>query len=180
MTRLIGYARTSTLEQVAGFDAQLRDLAAIGCETVYREQVSSVAERAALEDAIEACGPGDTLVVTKQDRLARSLRNLLDILDRLEARGASVRILALGFDTATPTGRLVLNVLGSIAQFEREIMLERQVEGIARARADGKYRGRKPRPERGEARRLWGEGRTAAEIMAATGLSRSTVYEVAI
>jgi DNA invertase Pin-like site-specific DNA recombinase len=179
MTHLIGYARTSTVEQEAGFDAQIRDLSALGVKRIFREQVSSMSERAQLDAAIDACQSGDTLVVTKLDRLARSIKNLINIMERLEAKGARLRIIAIGLDTSSPTGRLTLNILGSIAQFEREIMLERQKEGIAKAKADGKYRGRKPK-DKTAARRLMAEGRTVAEIMAATGLGRSTVYEARI
>lgn len=174
--KLIGYARTSTIEQQAGFDAQVRDLKAAGATTIYREQVSSLAERAQLEAAIAALKPGDILIVTKIDRLARSMKNLIDIMQRVDDSGARLRILAIGLDTSTPTGRLTLNILGSIAQFEREIMLERQREGIAAARAAGRYKGRKPR-DKSVALALIREGRAVAEIVAATGLGRSTVYE---
>jgi len=141
---LIGYARTSTLEQIAGLEAQREALRAVGCERLYEEQVSSVAPREALREALSYCREGDTLMVTKLDRLARSVRHLGEIIDGLEARSISLRVLDLGLDTGTATGKLMLNVLGSVAQFEREMMLERQKEGIARAVASGAYRGRKP------------------------------------
>ncbi|WP_289015871.1 recombinase family protein, partial [uncultured Methylobacterium sp.] len=134
---LIGYARTSTLEQEAGLDAQLRDLAALGCEKVFKEQVSSVAPRKQLDAALEFARSGDTLVVTKLDRLARSVTHMGSILAALEAKGVALRILNLGVDTGTPTGKLMLNVLTGVAQFEREMMLERQREGIAKAKAEG-------------------------------------------
>ena len=89
----LGYARTSTLEQIAGFEAQKRDLLAAGCTKVFAEQVSSVAERSQLEAAIDYLRDGDALVVTKLDRLARSMRDLLDIVDRVKAKGAALRIL---------------------------------------------------------------------------------------
>ncbi|WP_289016029.1 recombinase family protein, partial [uncultured Methylobacterium sp.] len=134
---LIGYARTSTLEQGAGLDAQLRDLAALGCEKLFKEQVSSVAPRKQLDAALEFARSGDTLVVTKLDRLARSVTHMGSILAALEAKGIALRILNLGLDTGTPTGKLMLNVLTGVAQFEREMMLERQREGIAKAKAEG-------------------------------------------
>ena len=90
---------------------------------------------------------GDTLVVTKLDRLARSVPDLVKIMDSLEQKGASLRILAMNLDTDTPTGRLMINLVGSIAQFEREIMLERQREGVAKAKGEGKYNGRVRLPE---------------------------------
>jgi DNA invertase Pin-like site-specific DNA recombinase len=141
---IIGYARTSTTEQVAGLEAQERDLKAAGAERLFKEQTSSVGTRKALEDAIEFSREGDALVVTKLDRLARSVGHLAELVARLERKGVSLRILGMGVDTATPTGRLMVNLLGSIAQFEREVMLERQREGIAKAKAEGKYKGRAP------------------------------------
>ena len=141
---LIGYARTSTIDQEAGLEAQERDLRATGVERLYREQVSSVATREQLEAALDYVREGDALVVTKIDRLARSVGDLCNIVKRIEAKGASLRILAMNLDTSTPTGKLMLNVLGLVAQFEREVMLERQREGIAKAKGAGLYKGRKP------------------------------------
>ena len=144
---LVGYARTSTLEQAAGLAAQRRDLKAAGCEKIFAEQVSSVAARAKLTTALEFVREGDVLVVTKPDRLARSTRNLLDIVDDLEKRGIALVVLSMGgqrIDTRSPTGKLMLTVLGAIATFERDLMLERQREGIAKAAAEGKYKGRAP------------------------------------
>lgn len=138
----IGYARTSTADQVAGFESQLNTLQDAGCEKIFKEQVSSVAVRLQLTAAIEFAREGDKLMVTKIDRLARSVSGLLDIIKQLEQKKVSLCILNLGMDTETPTGTLMLTVLGSIAQFEREIMLERQREGVAKAKEAGKYRGR--------------------------------------
>ena len=114
---IIGYARTSTVEQIAGFEAQERDLASAGVEKLFREQVSSVAARQQLEAAIEFVREGDVLVVTKLDRLARSVAHLSEIVARLEKKGVALRVLALNLDTATPTGKLMLNMLGAVAQF---------------------------------------------------------------
>src|ERR1019366_6834335 len=139
---IIGYGRTSTIEQIAGLEAQIRDLkAAAGAEKLFRENVSSVAPRKQLEAAIEFAREGDTLVVTKIDRLARSVRHLCEIVDRLQAKGVALRILNMNLDTDDATGKLMLQIIGSIAEFERSIMLSRQLEGIARAKAAGKYRG---------------------------------------
>ncbi len=134
---IIGYARTSTIKQVAGLEAQQRELSAAGVERVFAEQTSSVGPRKALEDALDFVRNGDVLVVTKLDRLARSVRDLVAIVDRIERKSASLRILAMGLDTGGPTGRLMLNVLGAVGQFEREVMLERQREGIAKAKGKG-------------------------------------------
>src|SRR6187200_605462 len=96
---LIGYARTSTVEQQAGLEAQVRDLQLAGAQKLFQEQVSSVAKRAQLDSALDFIREGDTLVVTKLDRLARSVRDLLDIVDRVEAKKASLKILAMDLDT---------------------------------------------------------------------------------
>ena len=144
---LIGLARTSTLEQVAGLESQIRDLEAFGCERVFKEQVSSVAEREQLKAALGMLRTGDKLVTTRLDRLARSVQHLGQIIERINSAGASLVILDMGgtaVDTSNSTGKLILNVMSSVAQFEREMMLERQREGIAKAKADGKYKGRKP------------------------------------
>lgn len=177
---LIGYARTSTVEQVAGLRAQERDLAANGCERTFSEQVSSVGERPQLEAAITFLREGDQLVVTKLDRLARSVRDFLEITDRLRRKAVELRVLGLGIDTATPTGKLILNVLAGIGQFERELLLERQLEGIAKAKAAGKYRGRQPtalaRADQVHAMRALGLG--ASAIARKLGIGRASVYRI--
>ena len=127
---LVGYARTSTLEQEAGLEAQRRELASLRCERVFSEQTSSIGSRKALDEALEFVRSGDIFIVTKLDRLARSVPHMWEIVQRLQAKGAGLRIINLGIDTATPTGKLMLNVLGGVAEFEREMMLERQREGI--------------------------------------------------
>ncbi len=177
---IVGYARTSTLDQQAGFEAQFRDLEAAGCEKLFREQVSSVAVRPQLDAALDFVRAGDVLIVTKLDRLARSVMHLGQMIERLTAKGVGLRILAIGLDTTTPTGKLILNMLGSVAQFEREMMLERQREGIAKAKADGKYRGRAPtaRAKADDVRRLAAEGVSAAEIGRRLGIHRASVYRI--
>jgi DNA invertase Pin-like site-specific DNA recombinase len=175
---LVGYARTSTLEQEAGLDAQIRTLTALGCERLFQEQVSSVGQRAALQEAIAFCRDGDTLVVTKLDRLARSVTHLGSILSELEAKGIALRIENLGVDTSIPTGKLMLNVLGGVAQFEREMMLERQREGIARAKAEGAYKGRKPtaRAKAAEIKALAAKGLSMAAIAARLSIGKGSVH----
>jgi DNA invertase Pin-like site-specific DNA recombinase len=180
---LIGYARTSTTDQKAGLAAQLRELSQASCEKVFQEEVSSVDKdgREQLTAALDFIREGDVLIVTKLDRLARSVKHLLEITERVEAKGAALRILGMGVDTATPNGRLVLNLLGSIAQFEREIMLERQREGIAKAKADGKYKGRKPTGDdkvREIIRLVVIEGLSATEAARRAGVARATAYRV--
>lgn len=176
----IGYARTSTTEQHAGLEAQLRDLNAAGIEKLFSEQVSSVAKRDQLEAALDFAREGDVLVVTKLDRLARSVADLVKITERLKAKGVSLQILALNLDTSTPTGKLMINMLGSIAQFERELMLERQREGIAKAKGEGKYKGRAPtaRARSAEVLALRNRGKTIAQIVEDTGISRASVVRI--
>jgi DNA invertase Pin-like site-specific DNA recombinase len=179
-TMLIGYCRTSTADQIAGLEAQERDLLAQGCERQWREQTSALGPRNALEEAISFARSGDSLVVTKICRLARSVADLVGIIDRLEKKGVSLRILSMGIDTATPTGRLMLNLLASISQFEREVMLERQREGVARAKLEGKYKGRKPtaRAKSGQILELDGKGLSREGIASQLGIGVASVYRV--
>ncbi|WP_394224888.1 recombinase family protein [Paracoccus marcusii] len=179
---IVGYARTSTFDQVAGIEAQERDLLTAGCEKVFREQVSSVdvAQRDQLSAALEFLREGDTLVVSKLDRLARSVAHMHDVIKRIADKGAALKILNLGIDTNTPTGKLMLNILGGVAQFEREIMLERQREGIQKAKLAGKYKGRSPtaRDKAVEIKALISNGIGATEISRRLGISRASVYNV--
>ncbi len=178
---LIGYARTSTLEQKASLDSQRESLRAVGCEKVYEEQVSSVAPRESLRAALEFCREGDTLVVAKLDRLARSVKHLGEIVEDLEKRRIGLRVLNLGLDTSNATGKLMLNVLGSVAQFEREMMLERQREGIAKAKAQGKYKGRKPTARMNADRILdhLAQGYSKRETAERLKISERSVYRIA-
>jgi DNA invertase Pin-like site-specific DNA recombinase len=180
MVMMIGYARTSTFDQTAGLEAQHRELTEAGCSKIFSEQVSSVAQRPQLEAALAFIREGDRLVVTKLDRLARSVADLVKITARLEAKSVTLVIRSLNIDTATPTGKLMLNLIGSIAQFEREIMLERQREGIASAKAVGKYKGRQPtaRKQSAEVLELKAAGRKPMEIAAKLGISRASVFRI--
>jgi DNA invertase Pin-like site-specific DNA recombinase len=180
---LIGYARTSTAEQEAGLEAQARDLAAAGCSRTFAERVSSIGPRPELEAAIAFARQGETLVVTKPDRLARSVADLLGIIGRLEAKGVALRVLSMGgsqVDTGTPTGRLMLTMLGAVAEFERALMLERQREGIAKAKSAGKYQGRAPTAQRQAAavRQMKAEGVGPSEIARRLGIGRASVYRI--
>ncbi len=178
---LIGYARTSTLEQKASITAQVDALKALGCERVFQEQTSSVAVREQLQAALEYCREGDTLIVTKLDRLARSVKHLGHIIEQLEGNSVRLRVENFGLDTSTATGTLMLNVLISVAQFEREMMLERQREGIAKAKAEGRYKGRKPtvRMKRSEILDLLEAGLNKRDIASQLGISERSVYRVA-
>lgn len=177
----IGYARTSTEEQVAGLEAQVRDLQAAGCEEVYSEQVSALGDRKELERALEFLRKGDTLVITKIDRLARNTRTLGEIVDDLHRRGIGLKVLQFGNETVDTTGaygRLMLNMFAAFAEFERDLMKERQKEGIAKAKAEQKYKGRKPtaRAKAGDAVTLFLEGKTVSQVAKAVGIGRGSVY----
>jgi DNA invertase Pin-like site-specific DNA recombinase len=177
---LIGYARTSTLEQEAGLESQLRDMKALGCERIFSEQTSSVGPRPALKQALEFARDGDTLVVTKLDRLARSVPHLWQIISQLQAKGVALRIINLGIDSSTPTGKLMLSVLGGVAEFERDMMLERQREGIAKAKSQGKYKGRKPTAQNkaDEVRALKAQGYSMGAIAMQLGIGKGSVHRI--
>jgi len=179
---IVGYARTSTVDQTAGLDAQERDLKQAGAERVFVEQVSSVdvTARQKLAEALSFIREGDTLVVTKLDRLARSVAHLMEVQQTIADKGCSLRILDLGIDTSTATGKLMVTMLGGVAEFERSIMLERQREGIAKAKDAGKYKGRKPtaRAKTDEVLRLKSEGMGPTEIAKTAGIGRASVYRI--
>ena len=174
----VGYRRSSTVDQQAGYDAQLEMLTQAGCDKVFGEQVSSVAERQELDRALEFVREGDTLAVTALSRLARSLPQMVEITQLLNRKGVSLRILDMGIDTSNPTGKLMVNLIGSIAQWEREVMLERQRTGIAVARQQKRYRGRKPvaAPNADAVRALKAEGWGMTQISKKLGISRASVY----
>ncbi len=179
-----GYARTSTDDQKAGLEDQRTKLQAAGCDRVFVEEASAGEgrDRPKLDTLIgDLLDRDDVLVVTKLDRLARSTSDLLRIVRQLDKLGAALRILDLSgsdTDTRSPMGRLLLTVLSAIAQFERELMLERQRVGIAAAKQEGKYKGRKPtaRAKTDDVRRLKAAGIGAAEIARRLKIGRTSVY----
>lgn len=137
----VGYARTSTTEQSP--EMQVEALRAAGCERIFVEQVSGAAkERPVLEQALGFLRGGDTLVVWKLDRLGRSLRHLIELVDGLGRRGVDLRSLQDNIDTATPGGRFLFHVFGAVAEFERDLIRERVLAGIHSARARGRKGGR--------------------------------------
>ena len=140
---IIGYARVSTDDQ--SLDSQTDALSAAGAEKVFADKISgSRRARPDLDRMLEQLRDGDVVTVTKYDRLARSLKDLLEIVEAIRERGAGFRSLAEDIDTTTPAGRLVFHVFASIAQFERERISERTREGLASARKRGRVGGRPP------------------------------------
>ena len=178
---MIGYARVSTSGQT--LDAQLEQLKDFGCDRVFRETMSGArADRPELKNALATLSDGDVLVVTRLDRLARSTRDLLDIVHTIETRGAKLKSLADTWaDTTTPTGKLILTVLGGLAEFERSLIRERTSEGRDRARKAGRHLGRpfKLTPyQRDQALKMRREGQDNAEISRVLGVSRSTISRI--
>lgn len=175
---IIGYARVSTEDQ--NLYAQLDALERAGVQRIFVDKISgSLRKRPELERMLDQLRDGDVVVVAKYDRLARSLRDLLDIVDAIKAHGAGFRSLAEDIDTTTPAGRLVFHVFASIAQFERERISERTKEGLDAARKRGRVGGRPPAlsaAQREEVRRMRDiEGRSLSEIAALFKVSTKTL-----
>ncbi|KIQ79009.1 MULTISPECIES: recombinase family protein [Aeromonas] len=174
---LIGYARVSTGGQ--SLEVQLRALAE--CNKVFQEKVSGASDdRPQLTLLLDYVKEGDVMMVTKLDRLARNTRHLLEISEFLQQKQVALRILNLGIDTSTPTGKLMLTMIGAIATFERELMLERQAEGIELAKRRGVYKGRKPTAmaKGNEVLALVAKGLPRSEIAKRTGISISSVQRI--
>jgi DNA invertase Pin-like site-specific DNA recombinase len=178
---IIGYARVSTEDQ--NLDGQLDALKAAGAERVFADKITGTARsRPELDRLLDQLRQGDVITVTKYDRLARSLRDLLEIVDTIQAHGAGFRSLAEDIDTTTPAGRLVFHVFASIAQFERERISERTKEGLEAARKRGRVGGRPPAlspVQRDEVKRMRDdEGRNLSEIARIFEVSVKTVRRV--
>lgn len=174
---LVGYARVSTGGQ--SLEVQLRALAE--CNKVFQEKVSGASDdRPQLTLLLDYVKEGDVMMVTKLDRLARNTRHLLEISEFLQLKQVALRILNLGIDTSTPTGKLMLTMIGAIATFERELMLERQAEGIELAKRRGVYKGRKPTAmaKGNEVLALVAKGLPRTEIAKRTGISISSVQRI--
>ena len=179
----IGYARVSTDGQT--LDAQIAALKAAGAARIYRETASGAkAERKELVRAMKSITAGDTLLVTRLDRLARSTRDLLNILDAVAKAGAGFRSLAdVWADTTTPHGRLMLTVLGGLAEFERDLIRTRTGEGRARAKARGVHMGRPPKltaHQKREALNALADGSTSqADLARRFNVSQATISRLA-
>ncbi len=178
MGQLYGYARVSTTDQdLAIQEAALRE---VGCTIIRSEKKSGTTTqgRTELQTLIEFARKGDTIVVTRIDRLARSIADLAGIVRTLEANGIALRATEQPIDTSTAAGRAFLQMLGVFAEFETAIRRERQLEGIAKAKAEGVYKGRKPSIDAEEVRRLRGEGVGPSEIAKRLKIGRASVYRV--
>lgn len=178
MSALVGYARVSTADQDPAL--QVRALEAAGCSRVFIDQASgAVRDRPQLAEALRYVRPGDVLVVWKLDRLGRSLRHLLDVVADLGGRDVGFRSLTEQLDTTTPAGRMLFAVVGALAEFERDLIRERTLAGLAAARANGRRGGRPSTVSTAQlrqARRLLAEGSTQTEAAASVGVSRTALY----
>jgi len=173
----IGYARVSTIGQ--NLDAQLKALS--GCEKVFREKISGAKDdRPELQALLEFVREGDSVHVTKLDRLARNTRHLLEVSEYLQSKNVALNILNIGINTATPTGKLMLTMIGAIATFEREMMLERQAEGIALAKQKGKYKGRKATAlaKSNDVIELLKQGVSKPEVSRQLGIGITSIYRI--
>jgi DNA invertase Pin-like site-specific DNA recombinase len=173
---LVGYARVSSAGQ--SLDVQFDALKAAGCEKLFAEKESgtSTDNRKALADAFDFVREGDTLLVSRIDRLARSVGDLETIVATIKRKGAFLKAIEQPIDTSSPAGVAFLQMLGVFAQFETAIRKERQAEGIAKAKADGRYKGRKPTVDAEAVRALKAEGVRPVDIATKLGIGRASVY----
>ena len=176
---LVGYARVSSVGQ--SLDIQTDALRAAGVDKLFAEKVSgrSTDGRDALAEALDFVREGDTLIVTRLDRLARSVGDLFKIIERLSEKNVTFRCLQQsGVDTDSSTGRLMMGILGAVAAFEADIRRERQMEGIAKAKSAGVYKGRRPSIDPAKVREMHASGIKPTQIAAKLNIGRASVYRV--
>lgn len=178
MAAIYGYARVSTTDQ--DLSVQKAALKAAGCAVIRAEKATGTTRdgRTELETLLAFLRPGDTLVVTRIDRLARSLRDLQNLVHELREKGAHLKATEQPIDTSTAAGKAFLDMLGVFAEFETNLRKERQLEGIAAAKAKGVYKGRPPSIEATSVRQLQAEGLGATEIARQLGIGRASVYRI--
>jgi DNA invertase Pin-like site-specific DNA recombinase len=178
MPKVFGYARVSTTDQSTAI--QEAALKAAGAHVVFSERVSGTTRdnRSELAKVLAVLGIGDTLAVTRLDRLGRSLLDLANIANEITQAGAHLRVVEQAVDTSTPAGRAFFGMLATFAAFESDVRRERQAEGIAKAKADGVYQGRQPTIELDQVLALKSSGLGPTAIAAAMGISRQSVYRL--
>jgi DNA invertase Pin-like site-specific DNA recombinase len=177
----VGYARVSSLGQ--SLDTQNEKLLAFGCEKIFQEKRSGATrdKREAVNAALEFCREGDVLVITKLDRLARSMFDLQEITKTLNRKGVDFIVLDQSIDTTTPAGRLTFHLLGAVAEFERDLIAERRNEGIEKAKAKGVKFGRREKLSDAQVQELRtanSAGEPRQELMKRFGISKSTFYRL--
>lgn len=175
---MVGYGRVSSVGQ--SLDLQVEQLLAAGCEEVFQEKRSGTTRqgRTELEAALRFVRKGDILCVTRLDRLARSMTDLAKIMDALTEKQVGFKVLQQAIDTTTNEGRLMLHIMGAFAEFETCIRKERQAEGIVKAKAAGKYRGRPASIDPAQIAALKADGFGASAIAKKLGIGRASVYRV--
>jgi len=173
----IGYARVSTLDQ--NLEMQLDELQKVGCSKIFKEKASSVKKRPELEKCLEYLREGDTLVVWKLDRLGRTTKKLLELIDDLKDRNINLQIITLGVDTSTAAGRLFFTMMAGLAEMERELIRERTNAGLKAARARGRLGGRKKIDQEilNRANMMYEAKMTVEDITKTLNISRSTFYK---
>jgi DNA invertase Pin-like site-specific DNA recombinase len=173
---VIGYARVSTTDQ--DLSIQEAALRSAGADIIRSEKRSgtTVAGRAELATVLQFLGSGDTLLVTRIDRLARSIGDLQDIVRKVKERGASLKATEQPIDTSTAAGKCFFDMLGVFGEFETNLRRERQLEGIAAAKVKGVYKGRKPSIDTAQVKALMAQGMGPAKIAKAMGIARASVY----
>lgn len=178
MGEKLGYARVSSAEQDTAI--QVAALKAAGCSIVREEKVSgtSTQGRTELLILLESLRPGDTLIVTRIDRLARSVGDLQDIVRSLKAKGVALKATEQPIDTGTAAGKAFLDMLGVFAEFETNLRRERQIEGIAKAKAENRYKGRRPSIDPDKVKQMREQGLGATEIAATLKIGRASVYRL--
>lgn len=175
---LVGYARVSTTGQ--SLDVQLGELARHGCERIFEDKATGTnRERAGLIEMMGFVREGDTIVVSRLDRFARSLSDLFELLDQAAGKGVAFQCIHQNIDTSSSTGKLTLAILGAVAEFENDLRRERQREGIAKAKANGIYKGRKARVSAERVQELLASGMGISEAARQLGCHRQTVYRLA-
>ncbi len=175
---LIGYARVSTDDQ--NLDLQLDALKAAGCTQLFTDKVSGAAKtKDGLEGALLHAREGDVLVVWKLDRLGRTVKGLVELVEGLQARGVQFKSITDSIDTSTTAGRFFFHVMAALAEMERELIRERTNAGLSAARARGRLGGRKPKMDQAKtdaARKLLDAGTSGVDVAKTLGVSRATLY----
>ncbi|MCF7971171.1 MAG: recombinase family protein [Methylococcaceae bacterium] len=176
---LIGYARVSSTDQ--NYDLQIDALKNADCKKIFSEKISGTTiDRPELEACLDYLREGDTLLVTRIDRLARSLRDLQNLVYDLRKEGIELKAIEQPIDTSSAAGKAFLDMLGVFAEFETNLRKERQLEGIAKAKAEGKYKGRKPtaKARAAQVHDLIGQGLTRQAVADQLGIGVASVYRV--
>ena len=176
---LVGYARVSTTDQ--NYELQIEALKQAGCKKIFSEKISGTTiDRPELELCLDYLREGDTLLITRIDRLARSLRDLQNLVYDLREKGIELKAIEQPIDTSSAAGKAFLDMLGVFAEFETNLRKERQLEGIAKAKTEGKYKGRKPTAKEKSTQilEMTEQGITRQEVANQLGIGEASVYRI--